>query len=51
MHLQKTNLFSVYNSKQRKAKKFNEAFDQYQDYFFDLKFTLNFLFIHIYYYY
>ena len=27
----------VYNSKQRKTKKFNRAFDQYQDCFFDLK--------------
>ena len=25
--------------KQRKANKFNGTFDQYQDYFFDLKFT------------
>ena len=33
-HLEKTDLFSVYNSKQRKTKKFIMAFDQYQDYFF-----------------
>ena len=49
-YLQKTNFFSVYNSKWRKIKKFNGNFDQYQDHFFDLKLTWNYLFIHTYYY-